>query len=272
MNARRSRDQLRGIVLEAAADLLAQAGPGLGLENVTYARVFQHLEEHEGVRVTAASVHERIWQSQTDFQVDVMRHAAELRWLDQDNQLQALRDRVAQSAALRPEDRWQLFIAGLAELADGPALPGSVSGWSAHRAWFVWLRLFTSAALGAQGVDGGDGRAAGLLAELRADYQRALTSTAILFEEICRELGREPAALFGDGPTRWDDMAHAWATLVTALLGGLEIQEFLVPTELEALWLPLAGDSERMASPLAHGLIMVSEFVVADNSLPPPPR
>ncbi len=56
------------MVLEAAVDLVYIEGLGLGTEAITYARVFRHLEQTTGEKVTRASVHERIWTDQADFQ------------------------------------------------------------------------------------------------------------------------------------------------------------------------------------------------------------
>lgn len=72
---RRTRAQLKTLVLEAAADLVSQRGLGIIPMNITYQQVFQHLEATTGIRVTRASVHERIWQSQEDFQLDVVVHS-----------------------------------------------------------------------------------------------------------------------------------------------------------------------------------------------------
>ena len=73
---RRSREELRDLVLGAALDLIRAEGLGVEPTTVTYQRVFDHLEEREGVRVTRASVHERIWDSQEHFQHDVLLRAS----------------------------------------------------------------------------------------------------------------------------------------------------------------------------------------------------
>lgn len=73
---RRSRDELRELVLAAALDLIRTEGLGVEPTTVTYQRVFDHLEKRNGVRVTRASVHERIWDSQEHFQHDVLLRAS----------------------------------------------------------------------------------------------------------------------------------------------------------------------------------------------------
>ena len=70
--ARRTRDETRRLVLEAAVDLVRRDGLGAEPTTITYQKVFDHLEETKGVRITRASVHERIWENQREFQFDVI--------------------------------------------------------------------------------------------------------------------------------------------------------------------------------------------------------
>jgi len=65
--SRRSRSELRELVMDAAIDLIRREGLGAVSTTLTYQRVFDHLEETRGIRVTRASVHERIWNSQEEF-------------------------------------------------------------------------------------------------------------------------------------------------------------------------------------------------------------
>lgn len=69
---RRTRDELRALVTEAAIDLVRVEGLGAVSTTLTYQKVFDHLEATKGVRVTRASVHERIWNSQEEFQNHVL--------------------------------------------------------------------------------------------------------------------------------------------------------------------------------------------------------
>jgi|GEM_PF-3460650 len=62
-------------MLKAGVEVFTDLIPSVGGERVNYANVFRHLEDTTGVRVTYGSVHERIWDSQRDFQVDVVRRA-----------------------------------------------------------------------------------------------------------------------------------------------------------------------------------------------------
>jgi len=73
---RRSREELRELVLGAALELIRDEGLGAEPTMVSYQRVFDHLERVNGVRVTRASVHERIWDSQEHFQHEVLLRAS----------------------------------------------------------------------------------------------------------------------------------------------------------------------------------------------------
>lgn len=72
---RRSRAELREMMLSAGIQVLFEIEPTLGFEHLTYSAVFDHLHEHDGQKVTIGSVHERIWKSQRDFQLDVLAEA-----------------------------------------------------------------------------------------------------------------------------------------------------------------------------------------------------
>ncbi len=72
---RRTRAELRAMMLSAGKNVLFEIEPTLGFEQLTYTAVFEHLHEHQGQKVTIGSVHERIWPSQRDFQLDVIAQA-----------------------------------------------------------------------------------------------------------------------------------------------------------------------------------------------------
>jgi len=75
MVTRRPREELRQLVLDAAVELLHQSALTITVDALSYQSVFNHLAETKGVKVTHASVHERIWASQRDFQVEALEAA-----------------------------------------------------------------------------------------------------------------------------------------------------------------------------------------------------
>lgn len=72
---RRTRAELRQMMLDAGKEVLFEIKPTLGFEQLTYSAVFEHLLEHHDQKVTIGSVHERIWSSQRDFQLEVVASA-----------------------------------------------------------------------------------------------------------------------------------------------------------------------------------------------------
>jgi hypothetical protein len=70
---RRSREELRELILESGREVLLSEGLGTGAEHLTFKRVLAHVETTTGIRVTNASVIRRIWDNQEEFQLDVIR-------------------------------------------------------------------------------------------------------------------------------------------------------------------------------------------------------
>jgi len=70
---RRTREELRDLILEAGRDVLLSEGLGSGAEHLTFKRVLAHVEATQGIRVTNASVIRRIWDNQNEFQLEVIR-------------------------------------------------------------------------------------------------------------------------------------------------------------------------------------------------------
>jgi hypothetical protein len=69
---RRSRDELRDLLVSAGVELLVEEGLGTGAGHLTFKRVFEWLEQNTGVRVTNASVIGRIWANQSEYQTEVL--------------------------------------------------------------------------------------------------------------------------------------------------------------------------------------------------------
>jgi hypothetical protein len=75
---RRSREELREIVLEAGRDVLLTEGLGTGAEHLSFKRVLSHVAATQGIRITNASVIGRIWGNQEEFQLDVVNTIANI--------------------------------------------------------------------------------------------------------------------------------------------------------------------------------------------------
>lgn len=75
-SGRLDRETLRTLMIEAGVAVLVEQGFGHGAEHITYSRVFERLEVTHSLSVSRAQVHGRIWDSQNDFQLELLRLAA----------------------------------------------------------------------------------------------------------------------------------------------------------------------------------------------------
>ncbi len=69
---RRSRTELRALLIGAGLAVLREEGLGTGAEGLTFKRVFDDIAANEGIRVTNASVIGRIWQNLAEYQGAVL--------------------------------------------------------------------------------------------------------------------------------------------------------------------------------------------------------
>ena len=73
---RRSRDELRRLVVSAGVEVFMRDGLGLKAESLSYTTVFDHIKKTRGLAVHRSTVHPHIWSSQDEFQNDVLAEAA----------------------------------------------------------------------------------------------------------------------------------------------------------------------------------------------------
>jgi hypothetical protein len=69
---RKSREELRELMLETGTAMLREEGLTTGVEGLTFKRVFERIEDATGLRLTNASVIRRIWDNLADFRTDVL--------------------------------------------------------------------------------------------------------------------------------------------------------------------------------------------------------
>lgn len=60
------------MLLVAGRSILRDEGLGTGAEAITFKRVFDRVEKETGVRLTNASVIQRVWENQAEFQADLL--------------------------------------------------------------------------------------------------------------------------------------------------------------------------------------------------------
>lgn len=69
---RRTRAELKEMMIQAGKDVLLDIEPSLGFDDLTYKAVFDHLQTNYDQKVTIGSIHERIWGSLREYQLDVV--------------------------------------------------------------------------------------------------------------------------------------------------------------------------------------------------------
>ncbi len=69
---RRTRSELRALLLDAGLEVLRRDGLGTGAEALTFKRVFERVAATTGIRVTNASVIGRIWDGLAEYQSAVL--------------------------------------------------------------------------------------------------------------------------------------------------------------------------------------------------------
>jgi hypothetical protein len=70
--ARKSKEDLRALLLAAAQTILREEGLGAGTDALNFKRVFDRVEQDTGVRLTNASVIRRVWENQAEYHTDVL--------------------------------------------------------------------------------------------------------------------------------------------------------------------------------------------------------
>jgi hypothetical protein len=73
---RRSRNELRDLLVDAGRSILEEEGLADGAGELTFRRVFDHLATSTGVHLTNASVIRRVWENQEHFRADVLESIA----------------------------------------------------------------------------------------------------------------------------------------------------------------------------------------------------
>ncbi len=69
---RRSREEIRQLLLEIGVAILREEGLGSGTDVLTFKKAFDRLDQDKGIRLTNASVIRRVWRNLSEFQADVV--------------------------------------------------------------------------------------------------------------------------------------------------------------------------------------------------------
>lgn len=143
---RRTRVELEAMLLDAARQLLLADGITLGLDSITFKRVFDHLQEQTGVRVTHSSVIERIWRDQDDFHLAVIDSILKLTFPEDPlfaSSLERMIGVMETADRTTPDGRWEaMFEVCRVGAADNLQLI-QADVW-----WPLWINVWTYLATG----------------------------------------------------------------------------------------------------------------------------
>ncbi len=142
---RRTKADLRSLLLDAAQTILREEGLGVGTDGLTFKRVFARVERDTGLRLTNASVIRRVWANQAEYQTDVLLDT--LRADDNTKEFESTFGKVvpllAELDLSTPEKRWE----GLREVCrvGGAA---NVQAIRSSDTWSLWIGIWALATAG----------------------------------------------------------------------------------------------------------------------------
>lgn len=225
---RRSRDELRALLLTTGVELLQERGLAGGAPHITLNEVFAALAERRGERVTPASVYKRIWDTQADYQLDLLVSAAAY-YPDGEEQptLDAARA-VVRAADRSTTDGRQAALREVCRVAGDV----HVRVLEASRAWQIWVGVW---ALTVSTPSKDDDRVLG--PALLAGHEKATAALRTALDEIISVLGFRVQA-----PLSVDQLAFA----IGALAEGMALRDRFATVD-RTMTLPRRGDG--VASP-----------------------
>jgi len=190
--SRISRSDLRELLLSTGEAILLEEGVGCGLDHLTFPRVFDRVEAQHGRRITRASVYDRVWANQADYQWDVLARVVSTPPAIEDWTYERIRHVLA-AADLSSEDG---RLATMGELC-GLAVEQHVNEASRRQKDRIAIAALGAVASAADGLTDPDG-AERVHDALRQRLENETEETIELFGEIGARLGfrmREPLEL-----------------------------------------------------------------------------
>jgi hypothetical protein len=171
---KRSREELRTLLLEAGRVQVLDEGLGVGVQSLSFKKVFDRIEAETGQRLSNASVIGRIWHNQADYQADVLAKIAVTDGLGEfDSTINALAPLIDNLDVSTPEARARALsevcrIGGRANILRLLESPN----------WSVWIAVWVLAV----GSDAHDGEQIGYQQRIRDALLRGYEGFTSLWE------------------------------------------------------------------------------------------
>ena len=146
---RRSKEELRELVMTAGRRILDEEGLGTGIADLTFKRVFERVEADEGVRLTNASIIRRVWKNQSEFQIDVLSAIASAS--NSTGELESITEAIAPMLGDLDLSTPEARLRAMGELCRvaGSAAFGALTD---SRQWSLWVGVWVLAVSGAPGT------------------------------------------------------------------------------------------------------------------------
>lgn len=176
---RRSRDETRRLLLDEGSRVLLTEG-FRGLDHIRLQDICDRLERRTGIRITAGSVYERIWQDQRAYQMAVI--AEVLQEYDAKEVTRALAEAAATLGNESPGD--PVSRSEAKQRFCRHAATGLVHGTLASPYWQIWVAVWGSVA---STPELGDDRRIGSIIE--AGYRHATSEIARGCHAVLESLG-----------------------------------------------------------------------------------
>jgi hypothetical protein len=178
---RRTKEELRRLLIEAGTQVLLEEGLGTGAEALTFKRVYDRLMQTTGARVTNSSVIGRIWDSQADFQLDVLStFARECGSSAVDETLAAGASVLAHCDRSSLEGRRQTMVEALRLAA-----AAHIEAVAKSETWPPWVSVWALAVAGS----GSDGAILPVQEALVVGYERVTARYEEQYEAMLRYCG-----------------------------------------------------------------------------------
>ena len=136
-----SREELRALLLSAGRSIMLEEGLGTVADSLNFKRAYDRVEAESGIKVVNASVIGRLWDSQADYQTDVLVElASDTSRSNVDDVAVVVADTLSHADLSTAEGR----DATLTEVCRvvGEALSSALSR---SAAWSVWINLWVMA-------------------------------------------------------------------------------------------------------------------------------
>lgn len=213
---RTTREQLRGLLIDAGVALLREDGLQGGAERVTLPAVFSRVEQTTGRRVAKGQVYGRIWESQSAFQTDVLVSAARGYAGAESGPAVAAVGAVLAEADLSTQEGRESAMWRVCDEAGRAYVDALV----ASREWLIWLGVWAHAASG----DDSSESVGPLVAAIHDGYQAANGVFVDLYRALLETFHLE----LRPGLT-----IEQFATAAGALANGLALRARFNPNDVQ---------------------------------------